>query len=529
MGQTDGSRITPPRSGGSGFARSFRNSHRSWVLAPAVVFLVGAAARLGVVFAGAGPGGNYGYDVGVYFAASDALVHGRLPYRDFVLLHPPGLMLSLTPFAVLGRLTTDHIGFMAANLAFSVLGAVNAALVVLIARRFGLGLRAAVAGGLFYALWIGSVQAEYLARLEPLGNFFLLLGIYAFATTRAASSRGWYLGGLAFGLAASVKVWWVVPLVLALAWVAITTRNRRQTLRVALGAATSMILVNGVFFALAPGQMWRMVVTEQLGRPTAVSLSTRLGDMLTVTSFHAHPGAFVELVAKLALVVVIVGGVALGLTVPRLRAVGLLFIVQLAVLLGAPSWFNFYSDFLSPAAALCVAIGTWRLFPPVGTVAAVGSDRGVDRTIPRVVASALVVSAVAAAMITSSALADGYIVSPLPAKQLRAAVASSRCVMSDSPMALIALNVLSRDLRNGCQNWVDVTGRTYGADKSDTTRPRNIRWQRDLYSYLSSGQTLITIRPATGIAPATLTRLHRNGVVARVGRFIVYRSPRVVP
>src|SRR4051812_19815082 len=77
---------------------------------PLVVTLA-AALRLGAVLLS--PGGLLGvigYDPGVYYSSAAAITFGRLPYDDYVLLHPPGLSLVLVPFALVGRLTTDHIG-----------------------------------------------------------------------------------------------------------------------------------------------------------------------------------------------------------------------------------------------------------------------------------------------------------------------------------------------------------------------------------------------------------------------------------
>ena len=104
------------------------------------VFGVALALRLGMVlYSHGGMWGNFGYDGSVYYAAADALTFGRMPYQDFVLLHPPGLMLVLVPFALLGRLVGDHAGFVAATCACEVLGAINAVLVVLVSRRAGAG------------------------------------------------------------------------------------------------------------------------------------------------------------------------------------------------------------------------------------------------------------------------------------------------------------------------------------------------------------------------------------------------------
>src|SRR5579862_545272 len=51
------------------------------------------------------------YDDGVYMGAATRLSHGVVPYRDFVFLHPPGIILLLTPFAFVGR----EVGTASAN------------------------------------------------------------------------------------------------------------------------------------------------------------------------------------------------------------------------------------------------------------------------------------------------------------------------------------------------------------------------------------------------------------------------------
>jgi hypothetical protein len=106
------------------------------VLASVSIFALGALARIGsMALSTGGLRGNYGYDPAVYFTAADAFLHGRMPYQDFVLLHPPGVMLVLTPFAALGNATSDMTGFVAGNVAFSLVGAANGVLVSLCHRR----------------------------------------------------------------------------------------------------------------------------------------------------------------------------------------------------------------------------------------------------------------------------------------------------------------------------------------------------------------------------------------------------------
>ena len=63
------------------------------------IALLAFVARLLPTLHGGGLGGLDDYDDGVYFAGSQALIAGRLPYRDFLLLHPPGILLVLSPLA----------------------------------------------------------------------------------------------------------------------------------------------------------------------------------------------------------------------------------------------------------------------------------------------------------------------------------------------------------------------------------------------------------------------------------------------
>src|SRR3954465_15386246 len=143
-----------------------------------LIGLLAFALRFGIaLFSRGGLGGMYGYDAGVYYGASDALIHGRVPYRALTARPPPLLMLVLTPFAALGRITTDHAGYITANIAFNVLAAANAVLVWRIAGPGGFTRRAALIGGLFYAVGWGAVPGEYGLRLEPLGTFLFLLAI----------------------------------------------------------------------------------------------------------------------------------------------------------------------------------------------------------------------------------------------------------------------------------------------------------------------------------------------------------------
>jgi len=75
------------------------------VLATAAAVLAGVA-RLVPVLRGGGLAGLGNYDDGVYYASGTALLNGILPYRDYVFLHPPGIVVMLAPFGLAGQDTT---------------------------------------------------------------------------------------------------------------------------------------------------------------------------------------------------------------------------------------------------------------------------------------------------------------------------------------------------------------------------------------------------------------------------------------
>src|SRR3982750_2171102 len=70
------------------------------------------------------------YDEGVYFAASALLFKGILPYRDFVFVHPPGLLYFLGLTSMFGA-----GGFAAARVVATIVGAINIFLVGWIVMR----------------------------------------------------------------------------------------------------------------------------------------------------------------------------------------------------------------------------------------------------------------------------------------------------------------------------------------------------------------------------------------------------------
>jgi len=493
-----------------------RGAGRSWCV-PVMVAVAGVAfaARIWVLFRSDGFHALAGYDQGVYYAAADAFVHGRQPYDGFLLLHPPGIMLFLSPFAAFGSVTSDATGMAVARFAVILLGTLNAVLVTRIARRFGLV--AAIAGGFFYALWAPVVLLENQTRLEPLGNTCLLLALVALLRRRAEriSARAEVLAGAALGAAAGVKIWGVLPLLVVLGW-QLFSRGRRSVFRVTAGAVAAVTAICLPFFLMAPDAMFRMLVTDQLGRPPKrTTLGSRLYSLSAVGRWMT-PSTLSGVLAA-AIGVLALSAVILAWRERSARVVVVLLFAQTALLLLAPSYFANYAAFLAPAAALTLAIASEPL-------AVWLAQRG------------QVVRIAGVGVLSTAVVAVGILLVPIrvegaatfPGRQLGAAAGQQRCVLSDTPIALIEMNVLSRDLENGCKVHVDVTGYTYegglglGPNGTKLNRRKNAAWQQHVLAYLTSGNAVLIARKGTGLSRASMRVIQRWPVLARIDGYTLY-------
>ncbi|HEV2088896.1 MAG TPA: hypothetical protein VGR21_11355 [Cryptosporangiaceae bacterium] len=488
-----------------------------------MLFVVAFGLRLLVPLTARGLVGNYSYDASVYYSAGAALVHGRVPYRDFIMLHPPGVLLAVAPAAWVGRLTTDRTGFALAMLEFTALGAASAVLVVVVARGLGVGWPAATAGGLFYAMWFLSVRNEYLSRLEPLGNLLVLCGLAGYVGIGGRHSRrSAVLCGAALGAATSVKIWYAIPLAVVLCFL-MAHRRPSDAGRVVLGAVAAVFVICGPFFALAPSSMWRMVIAEQLGRDQANPLRALVTLQRLPTGLSWLAAYLLATVLLLAVGVLLVA----AWRAPAVRLPAALLLTAVGVLLAGPSWFFSYVDYLTPAAALCVATGA-------AAIGVVRREAGLLLARVCAVAGAMVVVLALVVPATRLWYGGGNTRASLPSAELRSAVTNVRCVMSDSPMALIGLNALHRNLANGCQNWIDVTGRTYasdmklrGQDGRRVPRIANLSWQRVLRDYLLSGDAVIIMRATdVGVSSTTWDAILAGGILATDGVHVVYRVER---
>lgn len=483
-----------------------RRRRRAFPLVLAVVFLVALAARLVPVLRGGGLYGSDTYDDGVHFAAALALIHGRWPYADFLLLHPPGIVLALTPFAGLSGLTSDGFGFAVARVAWMVLGSITAVLVSRLLRP--LGLLAAAAGGLCYALYLPAIRAERTTMLEGLTSLLLVVALLLVSRDRTPPSRAALVAaGVLLGVSSATKIWGVVVLVVVLGWV-LRRAGRRAALRVGAGAGLGAAVVCLPFFLTAPQAMWRMVVLDQLGRPEGTARFTER--LAMVAGLLPEPLDPWLVTSATGLVVV-----ALLLATRSPWSIApLLVAVMAGVLFAAPSFYPHYP------AALAVPLGL-----SVGSAVAVAHGWLAARVRGLAVAAAAVagvVVALAAAPVLTVTAGQA-----LPRAELSGLLAGREgCVTSDDPTTLIESDVFSRNLRRGCRAVVDLSGYSYDLTRGlDVSRSQNLVFQQFALDYLASGEWTVVTRfhRGWGYSGQTVREIARWPVVEEAGTYRLRR------
>lgn len=487
---------------------------QSWAWTPTLlgIAVLAFGIRLRFLLQGGGLGGLGNYDDSVYYAAALAFVHGKVPYADFVLLHPPGIVLGLTPFALVGRLTDELTGWMLARLGFMVLGALGAVLIARLLRP--IGLFAAVFGGLTYAVFYPAVYVENSTQLQGLSNVLLLLGLTALARADRLQRWRWFgLAGALIGLTATVKVWGVVAVVVVVAWY-VVRRRFRAALTLLVGAGIGVTVVCLPFFVQAPSTMWRYLVTAQLGRDrSSDTLETRLDNILGLKGFDAFSG--VSVLVVIAVLVFAVACVA-AFSYPEGRLPVVLFLGLAAFLIASPTWFQHYAALSAPAAVLVLGAGSQRVVDLLGRVRS-----------PLRWVGGLALFGVLFAYATPPD-DEGFGVQ-FPARSIRPLVADvTGCVTSDVPGVLVELNVLGRNIERGCPLVVDLGGYSYSIERDalPRSRARDARWQEVALAYLRSGDVTIVAkyREGSGFSKASSDTIKAWPKIDKVGRYTL-RAP----
>jgi hypothetical protein len=449
-----------------------------WV-AGGLIFAVAFLTRLIPLLRGGGLTGLNHYDDGVNFGGALGLVHGQLPYRDFLWLHPPGIQLALAPFAALSYLVGEPTAFVIARLAWIILGSVTA---VLIARfLWPAGWLGAVFGGLLYAMFWPALVSTQTVRLEGLTSLLLIVALLLLTPGRrrpVVTTTAVLVAGALLGAATTVKIWGVVAVLVLAGWLWARDGFRRAAQLVG-AAALACFVICLPFFLAAPTAMWRMVVLDQFGRRRADDIGHRLAHLTSVSPLSESWGPVLGLVLAAMIVAAV-----LAWTLPRARPAVLLLIAFTAMLMATPTWFFHYGGLTAPVIAVVAGAGVQQLvnLPALG-------DRGPLRKGLGVAALA----ALALPLAFAVRLSEGE---RFPAAEFRAALeGGTGCVTSDHPSALILTDRIGVNLRRGCPLVVDLGGYTHDLGRGQgLSRRGNRGFQEFALDYLRTGDRAILAR-----------------------------------
>ena len=487
----------------------------AWPLRPGLVIALATALGFGLrAFQLSRPGyltGFTQYDDGVYIGNALRLVNGVIPYRDFAMVQPPGSMLLMVPAAVLGKAFGSVWALSAARALTVAADTANVALVGLLVRHRG-PLAAGVASG-GYAVYPAALNASQSLFLEPWLNLFCLLGALLLfdgdqlAGQRARGVHGVHRvhsqdgragshrplwAGVCFGFAAAVKIWAVVPALVAFALClargfarggrgdgsppravrgdgspraegsggVVPPRPTRPALPFACGFVAGIALPCLPFLVLAPSGFGRTVFVSELVQAThgRVGSTPRWADITGITglsSLGVTPHIWADLAAAGALFAFVLAAWLLarrsGSPATALDWFALLSTVAVSVMAFSPSeWYEHYAAFAGPFLVVLVALSASRLV-------AAESARP-TRPARWVRAGAALIAALA---IAAMGAADGYAATKLyPARDLAAAAAlipPGACVLTDTASATIVIGRFSAR-SPGCPALVDAVG-----------------------------------------------------------------------
>ena len=394
------------------------------------------------------------YDDGADFGSAIWLLHGSLPYRDFIIVQPPGITLLMTPAAALSWLT-GTAGAIAAGRILTV--AVSAASVVLgglLVRHRGIAATTITCGVI--AIYPASVQAAHTVLLEPWLTALCLLGAVAvFDGDRLASGRRLAWGGVALGFAGAVKVWAIIPVVV----IALACLPRpRQAARFVAGVAAGFVIPVLPFAVLAPRRLFDSVVVAQLARAGArTTLAFRL-QYLTGLAGWQPPHVLLWIAA--GLIVAAVAGVAVAATVATRRAPAPLEWFAIVTAAGVvvaflipDDFYYHYAAFLAPFLAMAFALPAGRLIGALRWPAP-----GARLQLRAAAVAGLVILVLPLALPGAEDSPTPTYARALPA--IERAIPPGACVVSDQASVLISVGRLVASAP-GCPVIVDGTGTSY--------------------------------------------------------------------
>jgi alpha-1,2-mannosyltransferase len=455
------------------------------------------------------------YDDGTDFGSAVLLIHGDLPYRDFIMVQPPGITLLMAPVALVTKGIGTAWGMGVGRILTALAGAAAVAMGGLLVRHRGLLAVIATCGIL--AVYPAAVQAAHTVLLEPWLVLFCLAGMLAvFDRDGLASTRRLVWGGVAFGFAGAIKVWAILPVlvILVLILAARQPRQPRRAAAYAAGVIAGFAVPVLPFAALAPGTFYRSVIVAQLVRVDSVRipLGYRLHEMTGLTDITGLTSTLVLSLISLLIVALVVGCTvaATRLTGERPPLLEQFALAATALTVIAFLWpadfYYHYPGFLAPFLAAAVGL-------PVARFVDALRARSGDPATPRRPAARLVVRyATPAAIVAVIAMGvaqfafESSLQPPLapttPGLTSDVVSAASNvippgsCVLTDQASYTIAANRFYSQ-RPGCVPMVDGVGSDYSLSggRSAATGAQRVPAVRALWMSALRGAQYVWLSP----------------------------------
>ena len=401
------------------------------------------------------------YDEGTDFGSAIRLVHGALPYRDFIMVHPPGITLLMFPVALATKAMGTDIGMAVARVVTALASAAAVPLAGLLTRHRGLFATLVTCGVL--AIFPDSILAARTVLLEPWLVLFCLLGaLVLFDGDQVASSTRRLLpGGMLFGFAGAVKVWAILPVVVILV---LTARRPRQASVYAAGVALGFCVPVLPFALSAPAAFYRGVIVVQLVRSDIARIPQgyRLQQMLGLVHFAELPTpalVIIGIVVVLVIAAVTVLGSRLAHSPPPAldRFATSTCALVVAAFLWPVDFYYHYAAFLAPFLALVLALPASRLLAalPAGGV----------RALLRWLRRATIMSAAATIVVLTmyQGIVESHSYTSVPPAEIAAAqrlIPPGACVATDQASYTIAIDRFVSTVPR-CSLMIDGVGTDY--------------------------------------------------------------------
>jgi hypothetical protein len=449
-----------------------------WLSGPGIVMLfatvLAVAIRLFTLSRSGYLIGITEYDDGVYLGAALRMTEGAMPYKDFAFIQPPGILLLMTPVAVIAKLTTTVKALALARLLTALASAACVPLAGNLVRYRGTVVTLVTCGVL--AIYPADVATAHTLMLEPWMNLFCLLGMNA-AFRRGHLARPGRLAwaGLALGFAGSIKFWAAVPAAVLLAGCVAVRQDRVRRVRgYLLGLAAGFVIPIAPFLAAAPLTFLRGTITDQAVRtgssvPIGVRLANLTGlidilntkggislnagahSMFAAGASASLPGSsslgWLPAAATVALVAVIAAGYTWqSRRLSQLEWLSLVTtVLAAAAVLGYSAFFYHYADFPAPWLAL-------TLGGAAGALAGRPGRPALRTVVPVAVATALL-------LVAALQIRETFPLRQSSGQAMAHLIPKGSCVVTDEASLTISADRFA-GLPPGCPDIVDSLAAT---------------------------------------------------------------------